>query len=176
MNIADLVTDFYTFTIKQYWFENILSDSATNSLASGIGSMPSYLDVAEPQDVIDEDDLIPNRAGTRETGYIPGDLSSESDSENRDMAFDATHFNGESSSEEENLLGTGLKFTDVADKASNSDNKKSNITGMLTNIATMGSSFLTAAIQSAVTSVPIERENSSSDSEFEIISSEDIKE
>lgn len=139
--------------------------------------MPSYLDVAETPNGLEEEDLIPNRTGACETAYNPGELSSDSDSEHRDMAFDSTHFNGDSSSEEEKLLGKGLNFTDITDRgAPKMDTSRANIGGMLSNLATMSSSLLTAAVTSAIKSTSVERENNSSDSEFEIINSDDIRE
>lgn len=135
--------------------------------------MPSYLDIAEIQKEIEEEDLIPNRADIRETAYNHGEFSSDSDSDHRDIAFDSTHFNGDSSSEEEKLLGKGLKFTDLVD--SNVAISTSAIGGMLSNLATMSSSLLTAAITSTVQPLH-EKENNSSDSEFEIISSDDVRE
>lgn len=138
--------------------------------------MPSYLDVAENRDDIEEEDLIPNRAKSHETPLDQGELSSDSNSDNRDMKFDSTHFNGDSSSEEEKLLGKGLKFVDLTEKITpNMSKSESNFGGMLSNLATMSSSLLTVALQSAVKSTSVEKENSSSDSEFEIINSDDVK-
>lgn len=154
----------------------IFLDSATNSLASGISTMPSYLDIAGSQPDIEEEDLIPNRTSPREIVDNHAGLSSDSDSDHRDMAFDSVHFNGDSSSEEEKLLGKGLTFTDLTDKIVSDTNTSKTISGMISNLATISSSLVTAAIKSAVKSAPIQRENSSSDSEFEIINSDDAKE
>lgn len=135
------------------------------------------MEVADSQDVIEEDDLIPKRAGTQESAYIPGELSSDSDSEHHDLAFESTHFNGNSSSEEEKLLSKGLNFTDVTDKVGTiASTSQGHIGGMLTNLATMSTTLLSAAIQSAVKSSPVEKDNSSSESEFEMVSSDDVKE
>lgn len=60
----------------------LILDSATNSLASGISMMPSYLDVVENQDEIEEEDLIPTRS-IQAISYTPGELSSDSDSDQR---------------------------------------------------------------------------------------------
>lgn len=151
-----------------------LLDSATNSLASGISTMPSYLDV-ETQDDIQEEDLIPNR-GAQFTSLNQGELSSDSDSEHREINFDSTHFNGDSSSEEEKLFGKGLAFGELKDTvAPTAKMTESKLGGMLSNLAIMGSSLLTSALTSTVKQ-PIEKENSSSDSEFEIINKDDVKE
>lgn len=137
--------------------------------------MPSYLDVAENRDDIEEEDLIPNRAVSHETPLDHGEFSSDSDSDHRDIKFDSTHFNGDSSSEEEKLLGQGLKFVDLTEKITpNTSKSESNFSGMLSNLATMSSSLLTVALKSAAKSTPVEKENSSSDSEFEIINSDDV--
>lgn len=140
--------------------------------------MPSYLDVVENQDDIEEEDLIPNRGGSQDIPFNHGELSSDSDSEHRDINFDSTHFNGDTSSEEEKLLGKGLIFTDLTDRVLPKPGiTESNFGGMLSNIANMGSSLLTVALQSAAKQpAPIEKENSSSDSEFEIINNDDVRE
>lgn len=98
----------------------------------------------------------------------------------RDINFDSTHFNGDSSSEEEKLLGTGLRFT--SDQIDSGLDKTGAITvlgGVLSNFATVSSSFVTNTVISAITKPPanpVERKNSSSDSEFEIINSDDVRE
>lgn len=136
--------------------------------------MPSYLDVAENQDDIEEEDLIPNRLGSSQAP-ISNDFSSDSESEHRDMKFDSAHFNSDSSSDEEKLLSKGLSFTDYRESsAANIRSPESNISGMLTNLAVMGSSLLNVALSSNTKST--EKEPSSSDSEFEIVNSEDIRE
>ncbi|KAJ8913614.1 hypothetical protein NQ315_013436 [Exocentrus adspersus] len=150
------------------------ADSVTNSLASGIGAMPSYLEVMESQSVIDEDDLLPKNMSQDGVSYTPGDLSSDSDSDHRGIQFDSAHFNGDSSSEEENLLIKGLKFMSKApDLPENKMVSNVGLSGVLSNIATVSSTLVSNVIKSAVLNAPVERKNSS-DSEFEIIDSEEI--
>lgn len=45
--------------------------------------MPSYLDVAENRDGIEEEDLLPTKFTRGVVSYTPGELSSDSDSEHR---------------------------------------------------------------------------------------------
>lgn len=80
------------------------------------------------------------------------------------------------------MIGAGLRFTsDFVDSGlgkSQLGAADSGLGATLTNFATMGSSLMANVIKSAVTKTPntAERKNSSSDSEFEIINSEDIRE
>nr|CAI5825795.1 unnamed protein product [Callosobruchus analis] len=91
------------------------AESASNSLISGLGQMPSYLDVSDIQTEIEEEDLIPHTTPHSAVSYTPGELSSDSDSDPRDIHFKAAHFNGDSSSEEEKLLSRDLSFTAIDD-------------------------------------------------------------
>ncbi|KAJ8932783.1 hypothetical protein NQ314_014487 [Rhamnusium bicolor] len=166
------------FSRKDTDLDSLLTDktaeSATNSLASGISAMPSYLDVTESQDGIEEDDLIP-KIVTREVLYTPGELSSDSDSDHREIHFDSSHFNGDSSSEEENQLIKGLRFSiDAIDANQRGQTPAAGFSGVLSNFATLGSSLVSNVLKSAVSGAPVERKNSSSDSEFEIINSEEV--
>ncbi|KAG5861130.1 hypothetical protein JTB14_019426 [Gonioctena quinquepunctata] len=151
-------------------------DSVSNSLVSGISGMPSYLDIAESQRDIEEEDLIPSQESRGKLSHTPGDLSSDSDSENRDINFDPSQFNADSSSEEENLLGKGLEFSsDFVDDSYKKSVPKAGLSGMLSNVASMGGALVANVLKSSVGTAPVERKNSSSDSEFEIINPEDLK-
>lgn len=141
--------------------------------------MPSYLDVADLQAEIEEEDLIPNRTSRSGVSYTPGDLSTDSDSDPRDIHFEPAHFNADSSSEDEKMFGTGMRFS--SDFLDASQKKTSHPAGglgnVLSNFAAVGSNLVASALKSAVTHAPLERKgSSSSDSEFEIINSDDVKE
>ncbi|EFA09515.1 uncharacterized protein LOC661523 isoform X2 [Tribolium castaneum] len=87
------------------------ADSVTNSLISGLASMPSHLD-GEDKESLAEEDLLPG-------GRSPGDTSSDSDSEHRGIRFESRHFNGDSSEEEH--FSRNLSFDKTARKDSSSD-------------------------------------------------------
>lgn len=144
-------------------------------MASGISTMPSYLEVAETQSGIEEDDLLPKNMTRDGISYTPGELSSDSDSDHRAIQFDSAHFNGDSSSEEENVHVKGLKFSnDVDDESRKMGAAETGFSGVLSNFAAIGGTLVSNVLKSAVSNVPVERKNSS-DSEFEIIDSEEIE-
>ncbi|CAH1986440.1 unnamed protein product [Acanthoscelides obtectus] len=151
------------------------ADSASNSLISGLSQMPSYLDVAEIQNDIEEEDLIPHTSSA--VSFTPGELSSDSDSERRDIHFEAAHFNGDSSSEEEKLMGRDLRFAAIEEVIADGAKEQGGIGGMLGSIvSTVSSNLVGNILKSNAPQAQIERKNSSSDSEFEIINTEDVKE
>ncbi|KAJ8984833.1 hypothetical protein NQ317_013033 [Molorchus minor] len=143
------------------------ADSATNSLVSGISMMPSYLDIVESQEGIKEDDLIPKNIHEA-VSYTPGELSSDSDSEHREIHFDSAHFNGDTSSEEENLLAKGMQFSSDTIEPTKAGPALANV---LSNFAALGGTLMANVLKS--NPVP-ERKDSSSDSEFEVINTDDI--
>lgn len=150
-------------------------DSVTNSMASGISAMPSYLEVAESQNGIEEDDLLPRNINQDGTSYTPGELSSDSDSDHRAIQFDSAHFNGDSSSEEENMHAKGLRFSaDLGEEPHKKAGTEVGFSGVLSNFTAFGGVLVSNVLKSAVANAPVERKNSS-DSEFEIIDSEDIE-
>lgn len=120
--------------------------------------MPSYLDVDnDTRDDLLEDDLLPIQGSKSAT---PDRLSDSDESDGRGIHFETRHFNGDSSSEEENLYVKSLKYAkDVIDLAKEAEKVEGGfIGGILSNI--MG--------KNAAGSKVI-RKDSSSDSEFEII-------
>ncbi|XP_018574261.1 uncharacterized protein LOC108913225 [Anoplophora glabripennis] len=151
------------------------ADSVTNSMASGISAMPSYLEVTESQNGIEEDDLLPKNMTQDGISYTPGELSSDSDSDHRAIQFDSAHFNGDSSSEEENVHVKGLRFS--ADPGEEPHKKTATEVGLsvvLSNFAAVGGTLVSKVLNSAASNAPVVRKNSS-DSEFEIIDSEEIE-
>lgn len=141
------------------------ADSASNSLASGITTMPSFLDMAEVEKDIEEEDLLPP--------YSHGDISSDSEAEFKELNGNSFHFSEDSSSsEEDKFLEKNTSFpTDNVD-----DSSSSRLTDMQTNIDKIGN--LVSNVWSYAQSIrktDIKRENSSSGSEFEFVNSADIK-
>lgn len=161
------------FNRKDPELESLLTDrtvdSVSNSFTSGAPSlMPSYLDVDnETRDDLLEDDLLPIQSSKSATP----DRLSDTDSEGRGIHFDTSHFKGDSSSEEENMYVRGLKYAkDVIDYAKEGENVDGGfIGGILSNMATMGSSLIGNASKSG----KVIRKDSSSDSEFEIVNTDD---
>lgn len=133
--------------------------------------MPSYLDVEDSND-IKEEELIPNQASIGKTAHNHGELSSDSDSEHRDIVFDSADFNSDNSSSEENLHLEGLNMTDLVHKELNKETSNSGIHKILNNLSAV-SSLLTGAIKLSV-KAKSDGGNDSSDSDFEIINSNDI--
>ncbi|VEN37598.1 unnamed protein product [Callosobruchus maculatus] len=145
------------------------AESASNSLISGLSQMPSYLDVSDIQTEIEEEDLIPHTNPHSAISYTPGELSSDSDSDPRDIHFKAAHFNGDSSSEEEKLLSKDLNFVAVGD--SSVDGADLNEEGGDLKIGLM----LRSIVATANSTSQVERKSSTSDSDFEIVNTEDVK-
>ncbi|XP_074028515.1 uncharacterized protein [Leptinotarsa decemlineata] len=149
-------------------------DSVSNSLVSGISAMPSYLDVAEIQRDIEEDDLIPAQDIIGSRLNNSGDLSSDSDSDHKNINFESSQFDEDSSSEDEKLIGKGLQFSADVDN----DNKLTtnfDLTGMLSNVASVGSALVANVLKSGVPTSTVERKTSGSDSDFEFINYEDLQ-
>nr|CAH7724353.1 unnamed protein product [Callosobruchus chinensis] len=145
------------------------AESASNSLISGLGQMPSYLDVSEIQTEIEEEDLIPHTNPHSAISYTPGELSSDSDSDPRDIHFKAAHFNGDSSSEEEKLMSRDLSFMAIGD--SSVDGADMNEQGGALGLGKV----LGSIVANARSASHIERTSSTSDSDFEIVNTEDVK-
>ncbi|CAG9759515.1 unnamed protein product [Ceutorhynchus assimilis] len=80
------------------------ADSVTNSLASGLSTMPSYLEISGGSLEIEEEDLIPHTTKSA-VSFTPGEVSSDSDSDNREIKFDSDHFNTSSSEEDRYAIG-----------------------------------------------------------------------
>lgn len=120
--------------------------------------MPSYLDVGEMQNDVQEEDLLPNR-------NITGDFSSESDSEHREISFASSHFSRDSSSEDERLLEKDISFNNVEEES-----KNSTFPGTLLNM-----------VKSIVykNDTPVKRQDSdgssTSSSDFEFVNTDDVK-
>nr|CAI5820825.1 unnamed protein product [Callosobruchus analis] len=124
------------------------AESASNSLISGLGQMPSYLDVSDIQTEIEEEDLIPHTTPHSAVSYTP-----------------AAHFNGDSSSEEEKLLSRDLSFTAIDDTS---------VDGADFNEQQLCLKKASPVVTGSTTS-QIERKSSNSDSDFEIVNTDDIK-
>lgn len=160
------------------------ADSVTNSLISGITSMPSYLDAEGGSlDGLEEEDLEFAIRSTVASGvsFAPGECSSDSDSDHKSMNFESSHFNRDSSSEDENCYAKGLQFSEVSrDLADTSRLQGPNLdvpadtsgAGILGNLTTLGSSLISNVLKTA-TGTPKRKD---SDSDFEIIDSEEVDE
>lgn len=131
--------------------------------------MPSYLEVAEPPIEIEEEDLMPQTA-TSAISVTPGDLSSDSDSDSKDIKFDSNHFNT-SSSEDDLLIKS---FPTIAQVPVTSES----VSMFRSVMNTVGSNIVANMFQSAVYSQkPETRKQISSESDssdFELVNAEDI--
>lgn len=142
--------------------------------------MPSYLDAEGSLDGLDDDDLdlVKNIQGATPTN----DSSDSSDNEHKDIKFESSHFNRDSSSDEEHNYEQGLTFSelDTTDKQ-----QKSNVSftqqlssDILSNLGSMGSSLVSTVLKTAASSnAPAAKitKRSDSDSDFEIINPDDIQ-
>ncbi|XP_050310740.1 uncharacterized protein LOC126746495 [Anthonomus grandis grandis] len=146
-------------------------DSFISNLASGLQTMPSYLEVAGVPDEIQEEDLIPytNKPGVT---HSPGDSSTDSESEQKGLFFDSDHFNG-SSSEEDFTRGMPRTISEGLPQES----APSMFRSML---STMGNNVVVNMFQSAIVgssqspSEPRRRIGSDSDSDFEIVNADEV--
>lgn len=173
-------------------FSFLIADSVTNSLISGITSMPSHLDAEGGSlDGLEEEDLEFAIRSTQASGVsvTPGDLSSDSDSDHKSMSFESSHFNRDSSSEDENCYAKGLQFSEVTrDLTDNSRLQESNLdstskttqvlekgtqnAGILGSLSAISSNLISNVIRSAVSNRTPKRHDS--DSDFEIIDSDEV--
>lgn len=127
--------------------------------------MPSHLDVDDSVDGLQEDDFVP--PSSRQS-YTPFENSSDSDSDIRNMKFKPSHFNPDtSSSEEDASYARDLKFSDDVLDASAA--AQPSIGGILTKI---GESLVSNVIRSSTVQP---RKKSESDSDFEMINSEELE-
>lgn len=141
--------------------------------------MPSHLDVEGEVDGLEEEDLepsvTPSQAGL--LSLIPAvEYSSDSDESevHRNMEFKSSHFSPDSSSEEESSYTKDLNFTDAKDVTQEGQEAASSIGGILSNLGSIGSSLVSNVIMSAVTKETPRKQDS--DSDFEIISNEELDE
>lgn len=143
--------------------------------------MPSYLDAESSMDGLDEEDLELTQPMKHTSSFAKaiGEYSSDSDSEHRNMEFESGHFKRDSSSDEENVYSAGLDFSDAVDgadvtvKSAPAANLAQSIgVGILTNLSAVGSNILTNVMNSVTKS----QNRRDSDSDFEIINSDDLNE
>lgn len=144
--------------------------------------MPSYLDAEGSIDGLDEEDLeLPQTAASQIKVFTKAtrEYSSDSDSDPRNMEFDSSHFNRDtSSSDDENGYSKGLTFTDTVDSATSKPSSSQLIltqsigVGLLSNLSSVGTALI-ANVLNSVTKQPNRRD---SDSDFEIINSDDLNE
>ena len=134
--------------------------------------MPSHLD-AEDKESLEEEDLLPPGNNQGAISFTPGEISSDSDSDNKGIRFESGHFNGDSSSEEE-AYAKNLSFANV----DNRDSVDKDTISTLLNVAAVGDNLIKMAsiIKNVVVNPPVQRKDSSSDSDFEIINSEEAQE
>lgn len=132
--------------------------------------MPSHLDIEGEVDGLDEEDLQPyiTPSQTSLLSRLPAvEYSSDSDeSEHRNMEFKSSHFNPDSSSEEEGSYTKGLNFTDANEEQ---DIGTSSVGGILNNLGRIGSTLVSNVIKSRE---PIKKQDS--DSDFEIINNDEL--
>lgn len=126
----------------------------TNSLISGITSMPSHLDADDSMDGLDEDLDFRGAA----ISYTPDDISTSDSDSDHQMRFQSTHFNGSGSS---------------------SDSSKPNLMQSAGSILTSGRQIISDALAKASSShprLPARTGGTDSDgSEFEIIDEGDLE-
>ncbi|KAF5281468.1 hypothetical protein FQR65_LT14676 [Abscondita terminalis] len=156
-------------------------DSVPNSLIYGMVAMPSYLDAERTSlDGLEEEDLEFSIRSKKNSPvfYTPEEISSDSDSDHKSMNFESSHFNRDSSSEDENHYSKGLQFTETAKYMPDfklPSTSKSQDFGILSNIAALfGSSLVSNIMKSSAVSNTSKRKNS--DSDFEIIDTKEIGE
>ncbi|KAF2902041.1 hypothetical protein ILUMI_04140 [Ignelater luminosus] len=140
------------------------ADSVTNSLISGITSMPSHLDAEGGSlDGLEEEDLEFAIRSTQASGIsvTPGDLSSDSDSDHKKVTRDLT----DNSRLQESDLDSTSKATQVLEKGTQN-------TGILGSLSVIGSNLISNVIKSAVSNRTPKRHDS--DSDFEIIDSDEV--
>lgn len=144
------------------------ADSVTNSLVSGISTMPSYLEVTGTPCDIEEEDLLP-RAGSHGVSFTPGELSSDSDSDHREIRFDSDHFN--TSSSDEGPYSKNLSFPKDVQESKDNAGFRNMIGSVITSVRgnLVGNMF-----QSVMNKTPTKKTISESDSEFEFVEREDI--
>lgn len=138
--------------------------------------MPSHLDIEQDVDVLEEEDLQPTITPSQASllSRIPDvEYSSDSDeSEQKNMEFRSSHFNPDSSSEEESSYTRGLDFTDAKDLIQKSHEPGvSSLGGILSNLGNIGSTLVSNVMKSK--EIPKKQD---SDSDFEIINNEDLDE
>lgn len=167
-----LVKDNYNFNFKKF---TIISDSVNNSLISGITSMPSHLDVEADVQVLEEEDLEPSVTPSQDCllSRIPAiEYSSDSDeSEHRNIEFKSSHFNPDSSSEEDSSYAKGLQFTDAKEREESL--QQPSLGGILGNLGSIGSSLVSNVIKTAVMREAAPKKQDS-DSDFEIIGNDEL--
>ncbi|KAL3268107.1 hypothetical protein HHI36_007234 [Cryptolaemus montrouzieri] len=157
------------------------AESLTNSLISGISSMPSFLDAEENHEILEEDLLPINTYTNREVTPSFADLSSDSDSEVKDMRFKEYHFSRDSSSDDGSRFEEGLHFSEetALDSSKNQEGSNQIMKGFVNYIASASTKgFQLPTIVNALATMhgaKMNRKSSSSDSEFEVINPEDVK-
>lgn len=139
--------------------------------------MPSHLDIEGDVDILEEEDLQPSITPSQAflLSRIPAvEYSSDSDeSEHRNMEFKSSHFNPDSSSEEESSYTKGLNFKDARDLLQDGQGSgvSSGFGGILSNLGSIGSTLVSNVIKSKE---PARKQDS--DSEFEIINNDELDE
>lgn len=138
--------------------------------------MPSYLDAeGSIDDGIEEEDLELLRNAR---GITPSSMSTDSsDSENKDIKFESTHFNKDSSSDEDNNYEQGLTFSEIDDV--DKSRRVASITqqigsDLLSNLGAMGTSLVSSVFKAA-NPKPAPVKKSDSDSDFEIINTDEFQ-
>ncbi|KAL1491847.1 hypothetical protein ABEB36_012382 [Hypothenemus hampei] len=145
------------------------TDSVTISWASGITSMPSYLEIEDSVDnILEEDDLLPNtKPGV---SYTPGESStSESDSENKEIKFDSDHFNASSS--DDDPLTKDLAFKHALSQSHTQPGMLQSMIATSANL--MGGMFRSKIVQEpkVMDEVP---SDSDSSNDFELVDHNDV--
>lgn len=141
--------------------------------------MPSYLEAEGSLDGLEEEDLefTKNLPEVNPSNYS----SDSSDNEHKDMKFEVSHFNRDSSSDEEHNYEQGLAFSeiDAADKTQQSTVSFTQqfSVDLLSNLGSMGSSLMSTVLKTAASAATPAKipKRTDSDSDFEIIDSDDVK-
>lgn len=140
--------------------------------------MPSHLEAEGSIDGLDEEEfeLTRNMRGITPSSNLSTDSS---DNEHKDIKFEATHFNRDSSSDDDNNYVQGLTFTEVDNEEK--PKKQGSLTqqigsDLLSNLGAVSSSLMSSVFGStSTTTVQAKVKKSDSDSDFEIINTDEFQ-
>lgn len=134
--------------------------------------MPSYLEVADTPNDIQEEDLIPP---TTKASSTPGDLSSDSDSDNnREIKFDSDHFN--TSSSDDDPYAKDLAFPKSIQATPRENNENVGVFRSMLNTVSnkLVANMFQSAVDSKTPAATTTGASESDSSDFEIVDPDEI--
>ncbi|XP_044755220.1 reticulophagy regulator 1-like [Coccinella septempunctata] len=155
------------------------ADSVTNSLISGMSSMPSFLDAEDDNEIMEEDLMPINPSQNHELSPNYAELSTDSESEIKDIAFKESQFSRGSSSDEDGAFEEGLRFEETQNQSQ--QEPKGLVHNIVDYVTSTGGFQLPNFFNNATTSMQstgnknISRESSTSEEDFEIIDANELK-